>query len=304
MSAAIGTIYTFTTEDELIAFVPDSPVPGSIANVIETGDSYAMMADDSGDIAVAGFGGLYWTIQESDIPAGSVTDAMLATMPTHTFKANITAGTASPTNVTRTELTAELNAATTLLQGAMAATDKVKLDGITTGTYAALISASDTLAVAGLNGDSDGDYFIDGEIFINASSNLIQFYVNGAASNLIGSQTDITRGAASDSAGPSTQWTIGANGLSGGQSFVSGQKVYVQGRLRAKSGRVRYVVLDILATGSTNDFGTGYSRDSFTTRGVWTDTSTNLTSIGIHSSQATGLGIGSWLRAVPDKVTL
>ncbi len=51
------------------------------------------------------------------LAANVVANANMATMATHTFKGNITAGTAVPTDITRTQLTAELNLTTGSLKG-------------------------------------------------------------------------------------------------------------------------------------------------------------------------------------------
>jgi len=51
------------------------------------------------------------------IEADAVTNAKLANMAAHTYKGNATAGSANPTDLTATVLTAELNLATTTLQG-------------------------------------------------------------------------------------------------------------------------------------------------------------------------------------------
>lgn len=66
-------------------------------------------------LQVLNFVGLRWIV---DAPLSApITNADLSAMATHTFKANITGVTAIPTDITRTELTAELNPATTLLPG-------------------------------------------------------------------------------------------------------------------------------------------------------------------------------------------
>lgn len=157
-----------------------------------------------------------------------------------------------------------------------------------------------TITVSGLNGDIEGQYLIDGELFINASSNQVSFLPNSQSSNLIGAGTDFAVGAAADASGGTT-WTIARN--SGLMSFASGQKVYVTGILKAKTGNVRTVNLTFLATGAANAFAAGFSRDRFTIDGAWTDTSAVLTTFQVSSNQANGFAAASYIRLTPLFIT-
>ncbi len=162
-----------------------------------------------------------------------------------------------------------------------------------TTTKTTLVATNAVLTVAGLNGDVDGQYDISGELFINVNNSQIQWLPNGVGSNLLATSADIVSGAASD-ATMGTLWILARN--SGVMNFQSGQKIYFEGKLFARSGRVRHFTINVMATGGTNAFASGFSRDQFTLRGVLTDTSTNITSLTIGSGQVNGLGIGSFMR--------
>lgn len=69
-------------------------------------------------------GDLAGTYPNPTVGLNAVTNAKLAQMVAHTYKGNNTGATANAIDVTSTQLTADLNAATTALQGMMSAVDK------------------------------------------------------------------------------------------------------------------------------------------------------------------------------------
>jgi hypothetical protein len=107
------------------AFLVDDGT-ASTAGYISAG-SGALGDGDKGDVTVSSTGSV-WTIDP-----GAVTNSKLANVATATFKGRTTAGTGAPEDLTATQATALLNAATTSLQGVMSAADKTKLDGISSG---------------------------------------------------------------------------------------------------------------------------------------------------------------------------
>jgi hypothetical protein len=80
----------------------------------------------SGDVTATGPGGAIATIS-----SGAVTLVKMAPMDEHTYIGRFSSGTGIPEAVTTTQLTADLNLATTSLQGMMSSTDKTKLDELT-----------------------------------------------------------------------------------------------------------------------------------------------------------------------------
>jgi|GEM_PF-775041 len=85
---------------------------------------------DKGDIVVSGSGAA-WTID-----ANSVDNGKAAQMAAGTLKGNNSGATANAIDLTVSQVTAMLNAASTTLQGMMSAADKTKLNGIASGATA------------------------------------------------------------------------------------------------------------------------------------------------------------------------
>lgn len=104
------------------------------AATLTTGRTIGMTGDVSW--TSASFNGSGDVTGTSTIGTGVVTNAKLANMATATFKGRTTAGTGAPEDLTATQATALLDAATTSLKGLMSSADKTKLDGVATGATA------------------------------------------------------------------------------------------------------------------------------------------------------------------------
>lgn len=98
--------------------------------------------------SVSGGVGTFIQIDNTAIAAGSVTNAMLATMAAHTIKGNNTGATATPLDLTATQVTAELNA---MVGDSGSGGTKGLVPAPTAGDAAALkfLKADGTWAVAG-----------------------------------------------------------------------------------------------------------------------------------------------------------
>lgn len=148
----------------------------------------------------------------------------------------------------------------------------------------ALTVGAGTIANPYLNGDVDGDYLIDGDIFV-AASGTISFLLNGSSTNLRCGSSDGTIGAAMR-----TDWTISRAGTGGSPlTFSNGDTIFIQGRLRARSGHVRRAEISSYVTRSGSD-------TFFLLSGKYDDITTNVTSFGALHSAANGVGAGSYLR--------
>lgn len=103
------------------------------AATLTTGRTIGM----TGDVTwtSASFNGSSDVSGTSTISNDAVTNTKLANVPTSTFKGRVTASTGDPEDLTGTQATTLLDAATTSLKGLMSAGDKAKLDVITSGTY-------------------------------------------------------------------------------------------------------------------------------------------------------------------------
>lgn len=117
----------------------------TIAALAVTTGKIALLAVDTGQIAAS-------AVTSAKIAAGGVANSNLAVMAATTFKANLTGGSASPTDITGTQATALLDAFTTALKGLAPAsgggtTNFLRADG----TWAAP-PATSTLAWSAITG--------------------------------------------------------------------------------------------------------------------------------------------------------
>jgi hypothetical protein len=151
-----------------------------------------------------------------------------------------------------------------------------------------LLSASDTITLSGLNGDVDGEYQFDAELLINSASPTVSFKPQSQASNLLAVTGSFLQGSVNH-----TDWILGRVS-SDPWTFASGDKLYITGSLRAATGRIRMLSMSGFFDLSTNN--------ELVFSGIWTDTTTNLTSFQILGNQASAFAAGSWLRMVPKNI--
>ena len=144
--------------------------------------------------------------------------------------------------------------------------------------YASLTAgAATSLTLSGLNGDADGIYKVRFYIKSVQAANNIKIQVNGADTNLNCVFGDRLHGSVSLSG----SWTVARAGLNP-QPFGNGDFLTLDGFFNAKSGRKReYNALGYAFLPATGN--------GFELLGEYTDTTTNLTSISVVGSVATGL---------------
>lgn len=121
------------------------------------------------------------------IATGVVTNAKLATMAAHTFKGNNTGSTAAPLDLTRTQLTAELNVFTDLLAGVVSAsgggtTNFLRADGTWAaaggGSGDVVGPASATTNAVPLYTDSTGKLLKNSVILSGSTGSLLLSHVS------------------------------------------------------------------------------------------------------------------------------
>ncbi len=152
--------------------------------------------------------------------------------------------------------------------------------------------AATSLTLSGLDGDTDGDYMIDINIVAAAGTNTIGLSVNGATAtnmNMVGTNGFV--GATQRN----SDWEL-AWGSNSPVVWAASDAIYLQGRMRVRSGRARVGTLwGPIAKGGTNQFM------QMTLN--WSDTASNMTSFGVYSNVASGLGTATFIRFVRVQTT-
>lgn len=191
--------------------------------------------------------------------AGMVTNESMSDMAQSTIKGRaVGAGTGDPTDLTPAQ-----------------AGKVISADTITT-----LSGTSDGVDVQSLDGNTHGDYRLDFELTL-AQNGTVTFRPNGVATNKKAVGSIYTVGA-----GSSANWTLKTN--AGDHSFTAGDVITGHAYFRAKTGRNRYIFLRAFLDAATDNI--------IELEGIWTDTSTNVTSFDILHSVANGFAAGSYLR--------
>jgi hypothetical protein len=160
--------------------------------------------------------------------------------------------------------------------------------------YTSVVGAAVTkLTLSGLNagavGSPGGEGSYEIEIgFINAGGvgpQTLEFLINDQNANLRSRNSD---------------WLVGSRvatdlivANSSGYAFNTTVECKFLIRFEARSGRKRVFIC--YSTTMTTDA----NNDVFFLWGEWTDTATNVTSIGMRTSLANGIGIGSYIKATP-----
>ncbi len=168
---------------------------------------------------------------------------------------------------------------------------QVSIDGgnavpmsIPTQRSTTLVAPATSITASGLVPATDGDYDIDAEFVIAQANTTIKFQVNGADTNLNSCSTNQFIGAVRND----TTWTIGENALPA-KTFAAGTRVRVMGRLYAKVGHRRLIVINwyLYTGGATNVFGQMI--------GYMVDDTTAITTFGAVSAVASGYDVGTFL---------
>jgi len=146
-----------------------------------------------------------------------------------------------------------------------------------------LAASATSVAISGLNGDTDEEYIIRCRLVSGAADSVFEMRLAGDTGNNYGHQflygNNTSPAAARD---VKTFWYLG------GSDCDSGESAYSEVRLYAKTGFIR-TALEITASKIATTTITSIWRMGLS----WNDTSTNITSITVLADQANGLGVGS-----------
>lgn len=157
--------------------------------------------------------------------------------------------------------------------------------------YQKLGTAGNVLTVSGLNGDTDGEYLVDGLFFVSAGGTSLKFQIQTADTNLSGFSSNLLVGGVA-----TTNCSI-AQASQNPATFSSSDTIYFQGRINARSGYTRFMALQMWGT-------KGGSTTAWNFYCFWNDSSTVMTSMSLASSLSTGLAAGSRLRLLRVQSTL
>ena len=239
--------------------------PGAIA--IENVAGTLKQVDDQGVATSLGGAGGTGTVTSVAATAGGLLAVAgtptvaptvgLAAAAAGTIIGNVTGGSAVPTALTGRQ------------------TLSVVMTG--TSTRVDVVSAVQNIDFSSLSGDTDGDYEIEFYIVDAASGNLTfqpqQDATNGVSRGYYTNGVTMTQASGGATLFFNAWGAINAHGTA---------------YFRSKSGQGnrywRCISQDETPTNPYNFFQSGY----------WADTTTVLTNVRIHHSNATGIGIGSW----------
>lgn len=140
-----------------------------------------------------------------------------------------------------------------------------------------------------VDGDTDGDYAIEGGGSFTSDPVTMKFQINGSDSGITALSADALVGGS-----PSTSFVIARNGLNP-YTFLTGNVFTFTGRLTVKQGRVRSLSVTVFVKGNADQFSAGFSMDTFTVNGQRSTTNDNVTSFALVAS-ASVLAAGSWMR--------
>ena len=151
-------------------------------------------------------------------------------------------------------------------------------------TETILLADAATIAVAGLDGDADELYEIEGSLLVPTTSANLRMSPNGAVSGLkssIHNETSSTEHGA--------DWRLGTwSGITGYQAFDFRMTLYAARTIGGAARRRRY------------HFDGQRDGGNFSNRmqggGVWSDSAANLTFVDFTSSIASGILTGSRVR--------
>jgi hypothetical protein len=150
-------------------------------------------------------------------------------------------------------------------------------------TYFAETLVADTTdyTFPSLNGNQDGDYEFFGVIVVPSSGTpTYSFQPNGLATN-----QDVELYGSNNGAALNTRFGfLRIAGLAG----AAGAYVAFRIRFAALAGKQRFFECTVFDS-------TGATPRGYTNTGIWTDTSTNLTSAVIHADTASAIKAGTWI---------
>lgn len=145
-------------------------------------------------------------------------------------------------------------------------------------------SNGQTMTISGLSGNTDSEYILHGALLVpTATANIISIQPNGLATNQVAKLTSLFGTAAAK-----TVWEI-AN-YSAGFTGVPVMMLEFEARIRAAktlNGTAVYASI----YGSSHLIGDLANNESYSYQfhGLWDETSTEITSLVINSSVATGI---------------